>query len=795
MASTKLASLKFSGKKRDKSSKELEALKDIADDVIESDFVPYACLFDASTIVTKDGELLQTLKITGLGYDSQSQGDLRSAIRAAIKQCIPDASYAIWLHTLRRKQAATSRAHFPDSFSGKIDEAWRAMQPNSNAYVNELYVSFIKAGEDSALLSPNVFKQSLLPLRDRTLRTEYLEHSLSELNRVTDAVLARLAPFGAKRLTTVEREGIFYNEQIEFLEKLINLEERPMPLPERDLSHVLTSGEITFGFNAMEVRTADGHRRFAAILTLKEYKESTLKGIDSFLEIPCELIISQCFDFTGAEAAREAYEKQAKYLTYSGDKDLAKWIEIDRLMHDTDGAGPRAYGQQQTTIFLISPGVNQLETNVRMVQRALNRLGMVVIREDLRFEECYWSQLPANFTFISRKHSVDTEHIAGFVNLQAAPMGNALGSPWGPPVTVFTTVQEAPYHFNFHRGNNAHTIVLGKHGSGKTSFAHLLLAQSRKLNTAIWYLDVRGRSAPFMHAMGGQVLRPGSAECKLNPLQLAETPANREFLALWLSTLVDPTGLQLNRSTLAYFQSVIDRVLQVPRHQRRMSIMVDIIRQDDGLLAAALQRYVGGNIYGELFDMPEDNFAVSALCSWQIGQWMADPATRVPLTGYLLHRLTGMLNRSPTMIVLDEGFEILDTPLFSARIGGWCDYLSQNNAAVMMLTDAIDESALRPYSPAMVQRAATIFAMPDKQPEAGYSMGFGFTPEEINTLSYMDATKRQVLQKRGPEAVVIRSALGGVPQATLDTLSGKQRPAASPADTLAQLMGYTKQMV
>lgn len=792
MVPTKL-SLKFSGKKQDKSSKELEAFEDIADDVIESDFVPYACLFDPSTIATKDGELLQTIKITGLGYDGQSQGNLRNAIRTAIKQCIPDASYAIWLHTLRRKQAGTARAHFPDPFSGKIDEAWRALQPNSNAYVNELYVSLVKAGEATGLLNPNVFKQSLLPNRDRVIRAECLSQSLSDLNRVTDSILARLSPFGAKRLTTVEREGIFYNEQLEFLEKLINLEERPMPVPERDLSHVLTSGEITFGFNAMEVRSADGHRRFAAILTLKEYKESTLKGIDSFLEIPCELIISQCFDFTGAEAAREAYEKQAKYLTYSADKELAKWMEIDRLMHSKDNAA-RGYGQQQTTIFLISPGVNQLEANVRMVQRALNRLGMIVIREDLRFEECYWSQLPANFSFISRKHSVDTDHIAGFVNLQAAPMGNAAGSPWGPPVTVFTTVQDAPYHFNFHRGNNAHTVILGKRGSGKTSFAHLLLAQSRKLNTAIWYLDVRGRSAPFMQAIGGQVLRPGTPECKLNPLQLAETPANREFLALWLSTLIDPTGLQLNRSTLAYFQSVIDRVLQIPRHQRRMSAMVEIVRQDDGLLANALQRYVAGGIYGELFDMPEDNFAVSALCSWQIGQWMADPATRAPLTGYLLHRLTGILNRSPTIFVLDEGFEILDTPLFSARIAGWCDYLNQNNAAVMMLTDAIDESALRPYSAAMAQRAATIFAMADKQPEAGYSMGFGFTPEEINTLSYIDAGRQQVLQKRGTETVVIRTALGGVPQTTLDTLSGKQRAPTSAADTLAELMGHHKRM-
>jgi type IV secretion system protein VirB4 len=796
MATSKTAPPKQTKKKQGVSSKELEKFEDISDDVIESDFVPYACLYDPSTIATKDGELLQTIKITGLGYDVQAHGNLRTAIRTAIKKTIPDDRYAIWLHTLRRKQTSGARTHFPDPFSGKIDEAWRANQPSSICYTNELYVSIVRAGEPAELKNFKLFKQSLLPNRNRTARSKALDQALKEINRTTAAMLTILNPFGARLLTLVEREGIFYSEQMEFLEKLINLEERPMAVPDRDLSHVLTSGEITFGFNAMEVRSADGVRRFAAILTLKEYKESTLAGIDKFLEIPCELIVSQCFDFTGAAEAQAAYEKQAKYLTYSGDKELAKWMEIDRLMGIKGSELRMAFGQQQTSIFLIATSITQLESNVHMVQRALNRLGLIVVREDMRFEECYWSQLPANFTFIARKQAVDTDHLAGFVNLQAAPMGNAVGSPWGPPVTVFTTVQDAPYYFNFHRESSAHTIVLGKAGTGRTSFTHFLLAQARKLPISIWYLDVNGRAAPFITAMGGQALNPGTADCKLNPLLLPETPANREFLALWLATLVDPSGLQLNRSTLSFFQYVIDTVLQLPREQRRMSAMVAVIREADGLLANSLQRYVAGGEFGDLFDMAEDTFQPGKLSVWNIGRWMDNPATRAPLTGYLLHRLTGALNRTPTMIVLDEGFDILNTPLFSARAAGWCDYLAQNNAAMMLSASDIDRSADFGYCLAVAARAATIFAMPDKDPGAAYSMGFGFTPEDINSLGYIQLEQRHVLQKRGAEAVVIRAGLTGIPTLTMQTLRGKTPSAApSPADTLAQLMGRTPQAV
>lgn len=753
-------------------SAELESFHDIADDVIESDFVPYACLFDPSSIATKDGELLQTIKITGLSYDSTHGGDLRSTIREAIRTALPDDSYAIWLHTLRRRQAAPARTHYPDSFSGKLDEAWRALQPASLSYVNELYITIVKAGEPVSLRHPFVFRQSLLPGSDRRLRTQAMQVALKELHAVTANMVTRLAAFGARQLSMVERGGVFYSEQLEFLEKLVNLDERLMPVPEQDLSHILTSSEITFGFNAMEVRSATGVRRFAAILTLKEYKESTLRGIDKFLEIPCEIIVSQCFDFTGFGMAQAAYEKQARYLRYSGDIQLAQWMEIDRLTNGTGVETSRNFGQQQTTIFLISHSVSQLEGNVRIVQRALNRLGMLVVREDLRFEECYWSQLPANFTFVSRKYPVDTEHLAGFCNLQNAPMGNAAGSPWGSPISTFATLQDAPYYFNFHRGQSAHSIVLGNAAHSAKPFAHFLLAQARKLPLSIWYIDVTGKAAPLIKAMGGEYRAPGAADCMLNPLVLADTPAQREFLALWISTLVDATGFTLNRSTLSFFQSVVNNIMQLPPAQRRLQVVVDMVREADALLASALQRFVAGGIYGELFDNPRDSFTAGRLSAWDIKRWMDDPATRVPLTGYLLHRLTAMLSQSPTLIVLDDGLRLLDTPLFSARIGGWCDYLTKQNAAMLLISDDVAESAARPYDSVLAAKSATIFAMADNAPDAGYASGFSFSPETMAALSIIDGGAHQLLQKRGEETVVIRTGLADLPAALLQILSG-----------------------
>ena len=777
---------------------DLQALRDIADDVIESDFVPYACLYDGTTILTKDGELLQTIKITGTGFDTGQANHLRQAIRQAIKQSIPNESYAIWLHTLRRQQVHTNQSpSFADAFSTQLDQFWRNQLPHSASFVNELYITVVRTGEPTPLKNIKKMLHNFSTSRNRDARTAEIDRMSDELTTTTRSMLAKLNAYGAKLLSVVEREGEFVSEQLEFLEKLINLQERPMPLPRQDLSFALTSGEITFGYNAMEVRSATGTRRFAAILTLKEYKESTLAGIDKFLEIPCEIIISQCFSFTGAEVAQESYAKQARYLSISGDAELAKWMEIDRLMETRNSENAQEFGTQQTSIFLIAPSVRQLETNMRLVQRSLGRLGMVAVREDLRMEECYWAQLPANFPFVVRKQSIDTEHLAGFANLQSAPMGNKAGSSWGAPVSVFTTLQDLPYFFNFHRENTAHTVILGKPKSGRTSFLHFLLTQTRKLPVALWYLDASGRGRALIESMGGHYVQPGTSQLALNPFHLADTPSNRDFLALWLATLTDPHAFNVNSTTHGFFKTLVEKVMQQPRAERRLSTMLPFVQEADPSLAHTLQAFCSGGPYGALFDMPEDNFTTDALIGWDISPWMADPATRIPLVSYLLHRLTGSLTGAPTLIIMEEGFTLLDTPLFASRAGGWCDYLTSQNAACILTTEAIDESGSRAFVGQILPKIATIFAMADTQAGAEYAMGFGFSEQEISTLAHLGAHHPStVLQKRGPETAAVKMDLTKASDATRAVLSGHGAPKApviSPADQLAALMGFGSQ--
>src|ERR1700761_569126 len=95
--------------KKKAKTENLEEFRDITDDVLESNFVPYACHWNDNTIVTKNGEILQAIKITGLIQEKlggkTAESNLRAKIREAILQHVDATQYAVWIHTVRSRKS------------------------------------------------------------------------------------------------------------------------------------------------------------------------------------------------------------------------------------------------------------------------------------------------------------------------------------------------------------------------------------------------------------------------------------------------------------------------------------------------------------------------------------------------------------------------------------------------------------------------------------------------------------------------------------------------------------------
>ncbi len=762
---------------------DLQEMRDISGDVNEADFVPYACHVDPNTILTKNGELLQIIKIIGFTYEdiTRQDMDLRTTIREAIGDALSSSDYALWIHTIRRKASLMPPGRYPNDFSQIMNAAWCNHHDWEHKYVNELYITIVKDGQNASIADPKHFATGLVPSLDSRMRWAFLEQGVEQLNQVVNAILSKLQNFGACKLGLHEKDGVVYSEPATFLSKLTRLRDDPVPLMEISLADILTTHEVSFGFNAMEVRNLNGRRRFGAILTIKEYKEVSSAAIDLLLQADAEFIVAQCMDFIKPEQALREYKEQAEIFDLSEETELPKEIGLTDVINQADGAALR-FGEQQLTIFILGDSVKEMERNVRKIVLRLNKLGILAVREDIKFAEVYWSQLPANFEFLRRLRPISANMIGGFASINNLPAGLANGSKWGPPVTVFYTAAGTPYFFNFHIGDNGHTAIIGPYGAGKTVLLNFILSQARKFNNKLFFFDRNRGSEIFLRSIGADYMlidckAPSTSEeveypeihkaPKLNPLQLEDTPQNRSFLLVWLDSLLRSDRLyrpEMSEEFWPAFQQALDYILSLPKEERYLIPLIEFLKDNFPKVASKMYGWYTGGEFADWFAHTEDELDISSgLVGFEVGKLMHTSKVAPPVIAYLLHRIMLTLDGSPTIIVMDEAWDLLDNPVFAARMGGWLEMLRSRNALAILATERPESALESPLSSTIMEHIATQIFLPNKEVNAkDYKTIFGLTARECEYVRLMERQERHFLLKRGQISIVAELNLEGL---------------------------------
>lgn len=753
-----------------KSTGNIEAYRDITDDVLESEFVPYAYHHNPHTLVTKNGELVQIIRISGLAHEllGHREANLRAILREAIEACIPSDSFALWIHTIRRQEDLSTPGAFSNQFALETQDAWEERNLFRRQFVNEVYISLIHEGQGVDLSNAQNFLKGILPGRDIKWRHEYIDDASEKLHDCAKNILGALEGYGAHLLTFYEKDGVFYSESCEFLEKLINLTDRPMAVTEEDLSSHLTSGEITFGFNAMEVRS-NNRRNFASLLTIKEYKEASLGAIDDFLQLPIEFVATQFVNFVNPEIAADTYQDQKMLTRLSDDDKFAQLSEINDLIKE-GGLGPTDYGEHQLSLFITADSIKLLERNIRHMIDFLAERGIVAIREDLRLEQCYWAQLPGNFEFIKRMWPNRTSRVAGFANLHNHPVGRRTENRWGNAVTTLHTASGIPYFFNFHQGEVGHTSIIGPLGSGKTVLANFLLTQSLKFNPRIMYFDVTGSTKTFIELLEGRYcqltadVEDKSSPCPMNPFSLQNTPENIEFLSRWLVVLLRMAGPSVTDEQKAHIRAATESTLSQPPEQRHFNRFIEILSERSSAAAAAYSQWVEGGKYGHIFTQKDDVFdGHSDIIAFDLGAVIEEPAILIPAFSYLLQRSMGELDGvRPSILMLDEAWTLLKNAHVSGNIGAWLNGLTQRNAIAILATESIEDAGVQPFTPSLIAGMATQIYLPNPDPEDAYQDTFGLNDVEFAYLDVMDLEERHFLIKRSGEAIVAEMNLTGM---------------------------------
>lgn len=775
-------------------SEDLQELRDISDDVEESLFCPYACHVSPDTILTKNGELLQTLKIVGFSYEdiSKESENLRDVIRASLHEALNTTDYALWVHTIRRKASLRPQGQYPENISKQLNESWNQLNDWQNRYVNEVYVTLVKEGETAEMKQVPLFLRSLLPAWERKGRWDYIDKARQELTETVDAVLHHLSSFGARKLGFYEQDGVIYSEPLSFLNKLTSLRDEPMPVPDIGLDDYLTSQELTFGFNAMEVRDPDGRRRFGSILTVKEYRELPTESIDLLLQTQAEFIITQSMDFINAKKALGEYKVQAEIFDLSGEEELPELTGLNAILA-SDVKTSVDFGEQQINVFVLGDSVRAMEENVQKVVRSLNGIGIISMREDIKFEEAYWSQLPANFEFLRRLRSIASSRVGGFANISNYPAGLSRGSIWGPPVTVFHTAAMTPYFFNFHIENNGHSMIVGPVGAGKTVLLNFLLSESQKFQPKIYFFDRHQGAEIFLRAVGSEYYyverrqlphmppqeRPEFHRIpQMNPLQLPDSPANRSFLLIWLDAMLQADQFyrpENSEEAWPYFEKAVEYLYSLPQEQRVIDSLIEAFKEMNPKLATKMYGWYRDGEFARWFDHVEDDVAgrLPNMVGFEMSALEETPKAMPAVVCYLLHCIGQQLDGQPAMIVMDEAWQLLDNDTLRPRLANWLEWLRSRNTLAILATERAEEVITSPLNAELMQHVATQIYMPNPQADIrDYEKIFGLNALETEHIKTMLLQHRQFLLKRGQQSIVAHLNLRSL-KAEIALLSAK----------------------
>ena len=744
-------------------------------------FIPYLYHLDENVIYTKKNHLVQVVKLGGFSFETADDDDvdIKKNIRNFLFKGMADPCINLYFHIIRRKQdvysGASNSIDMPDGFASYLDQKWVQNHQNHKGFLNELYITIsykVKKGINISFID-NLFSKK----EARNSENESMIEGFEQLQEATNRVINSLRQYNPEILGIAERYNQKYSEVAEFFSTMVNGgNSLNILLGCNELDRSISNQRMYFGKKAIEIKRINGQSKFAGIVSLKEYSQKTWAGMtDGFLQMPFEFVISQSFQFINRQIAIAKMQLHQNRMIQAGDKAISQIAGISQAL-DMAMSGEIAFGTHHLTVMCMADSLKELENALSMASVELTNTGGIGVREHVNMEPAFWAQLPCNDDFIVRSSAINTLNLASFNSFHNYPTGKKENNYWGDAVTVMDTTSGTPYYFNFHLRDVGHTTIIGPTGSGKTVLMNFLCAQAQKYQCRLFFFDKDRGAEIFLRALGGEytVIDP-SKKCNFNPLSLSDKGENRTFLLDWLKQLVSVNGEMITAQDIDLLTRAIEGNYKLDQKDRKLSNIAAFLGiAGPGTLAGRLAMWHSGGSHAKIFDNDEDviNFNKSTVFGFEMGELFKDKASLGPVLSYIFHRINLSLDGTPSMIVLDEAWALIDNPIFAPKIKDWLKVLRKLNTFVVFATQSVEDASKSQISDTLIQQTATQIFLPNLKATDAYRTSFMLSEREYQLIKTTDPGTRYFLIKQGNDAVVAKVDLSGMSE-VVDILSGR----------------------
>jgi type IV secretion system protein VirB4 len=693
-----------------------------------ADFLPWAALVAEGVVLNKDGSFQRTARFRGPDLDSATPAELvgvTARLNNALRRLC--SGWAIFVEAQRIAAKTYPRSSFPDAASALVDlERQDAFEEAGAHFESRYFLTFVwlPPAEDASRIEGFLYEGRAQTGVDPW---ELLRGFVDRTNRVLQLVEGFMPEVG----------WLDDGETLTYLHSTISTKQQRVRVPETPMHvDVLLADESLAG--GLEPRLGNRHLR---TLTVVGFPTATHPGIlDELnrLAFPYRWstrailldkteavklltkIRRQWFAKRKSIAAivKEVMTNEASTLVDSDAANKAADADIALQELGSDDVG-EAYVTATVTVWdEFAPIAAE---KLRLVEKVIQGRDFTCMPEGVNAIEAWLGSLPGHAYANVRQPPVSTLNLAHMIPLSAVWAGPARDEHFkAPPLFFGKTEGSTPFRFSLHVGDVGHTLIVGPTGAGKSVLLSLMAMQFRRYrHNQIFAFDFGGsiRTAALAcggdwHDLGGSLSAGSEHSVSLQPLARIDDPFERAWTAEWVIAILAKEGVTISPSAKEHVWSALTSLASSPVQERTITGLAVLLQST--ALKQALQPYCVGGASGRLLDAEAEQLGVASVQAFETEGLIGAAAAPAVLT-YLFHRIEGRLDGRPTLLIIDEGWLVLDDPAFAQQLREWLKTLRKKNASVVFATQSLSDIDGSNIAPAIVESCPTRIFLPNER--------------------------------------------------------------------------------
>lgn len=731
--------------------------------------------------LTKSGDVGAVLEMGGVDYEClevSAVDTLTKRLESALR--LFDENYRVYQFLFKR-----NRQPIPHSFCGKpvVDAAIR----DRVAYFEEKSESLFSFSIYFVILCPALAARRSLAgtilefpgnpgrcwteLAARVSATSSVHLDTMEMDKAESALRHKVESFRTQVSDFVAVRLLGKQEAFRMLKRTLNFD--PLKLDAAKLKH------DTFLDYYLSESHLECHRTylriddyFVKVLTLKEPSAQTfplllkgLLGVSANYHVVTEWKKEELGKTRRAIQAKRRHFHNTKRsfvsqvnLNDAGPQDLlldnSKESQVRELGQGIEEIELRGnyFGQFSLTVVLYDRDLASLERAAADFYKVFSVHDAQLYDERFNLLNAFLAAVPGNHAFNLRYLYLLNTNYADFSFLFTLHSGETRNAHLRQEyLAVLETNHGTPYFLNLHYRDTAHSMILGRTGSGKSFLLNFLITNLQKYDPYTFIFDVGGSFESLTRLFGGSYLRLGleSADFTINPFCLPPTKPNLDFLALFVKVLLGNSFNGLDPATDRDLYEQIENLYSLDPALRTLDVLGNTLPRP---IAYALAKWMRGGQFGFLFDNPQDTVSFSRFQCFDFQQMSRYPELLEPLLFYILHRANeAIANReiSSTFkaFFIDEAWVFLRNASIQRYITEALKTWRKHNAAMILSTQSLDELKRSELLDIIVESCASkmFLANPDMDQDL-YRRQFHLNDTEVNLISSL-IPKQQFLLK------------------------------------------------